>query len=327
MNRVKWAILATGSIARRFAEGLKKSETGELVSVGSRTLETATAFCEKYGGKPFGSYAEAIEDCDAVYIATPHHLHEKWTILCADAGKAILCEKPFTLDFPSAERAISAVRQNGVFFMEAFMYRCHPQVQRIVELVNSGVIGQFQHVSSEFGFAAGADWKNFRTVRELGGGALMDVGTYCVSMTLLLTGIEPHRVEYSIHRSPAGYDSFGAGLMEFPQGITADFRTAIHHSLPNKVTLYGELGRIIVEEPWFSEGRIQVILKDGREETLEAMGAPDMYALEADAVARYMDAKECPFMPINHTLMLSKTLDRLKKSAGLDFGQVPPDMV
>ena len=172
-NTLNWGILATGSIARQFAAGLRTSETGHLHAVGSRSLETAERFAAEYGGVPYDSYEAVLEDPEvqAVYIATPHHMHAEWTIRCAEAGKGILCEKPFTLNSAEAERALEAVRTCGVFFMEAFMYRCHPQTIRLRELLKAGAIGEPKMVNAEFGFNASHDWGNFRTVNALDPGS------------------------------------------------------------------------------------------------------------------------------------------------------------
>ncbi|MEI8283185.1 MAG: Gfo/Idh/MocA family oxidoreductase, partial [Armatimonadota bacterium] len=178
-NQLRWGILATGSIANQFAEGLAACNSGKLVAVGSRTIERATEFCAKHGGTPFGSYAEVYNhpDVDVVYIATPHHTHMDDTIAVAKAGKGILCEKPFTLNAIESERALKAVKEANVFFMEAFMYRCTKQSAKIREWISSGLIGDVKMVNAEFAFQAGEDWTNFRNDPDLGGGGLMDVGT------------------------------------------------------------------------------------------------------------------------------------------------------
>ncbi|HWA84185.1 MAG TPA: Gfo/Idh/MocA family oxidoreductase, partial [Fimbriimonadaceae bacterium] len=210
-DHLRWGILATGRIAQQFAGGVKASKTGELVAVGSRTLESAQAFTARHGGKPYDSYEAVLDDpsVDAVYIATPHHLHAEWTIKAAQAGKGILCEKPFTLDAAEAEHALAAVKKAGVFFMEAFMYRCHPQTLKAKSLVEEGAIGEIRMVASEFGFNAARDWDNFRLDGKLGGGALMDVGTYCVSFSRLIAGEEPSHVAYLPKMTERNYDETG----------------------------------------------------------------------------------------------------------------------
>lgn len=323
---LKWGILATGSIARQFAGGLKVSKTGELSAVGSRTLESATAFTEKFGGRPMASYEAVLADPEvqAVYIATPHHLHYEWTIKAAEAGKAILCEKPFCLNLAEAERALAEVRRHGVFFMEAFMYRCVEQTQKARELVRSGAIGQLLAINAEFSFDASKEWTNFRGVAELGGGGLMDVGVYPVSLCRYLTGEEPEVAHYAPRIGPNGYDEHGSGCLRFPGGVTAHFGCGVHCNMRNHAILYGSEGSIEIENPWkvYSGSKMHLHRKGGETETFE-MGITndELYAAEADAVAEYLDQKECPHMTIEDTLGQARTIDLLKASGGMRFGR------
>ena len=322
---LRWGILATGHIARQFAGGLKISKTGELVAVGSRSMETAKAFCETHGGKPYGSYAEVLSDpnVDAVYIATPHHLHRENTIQAAEAGKGILCEKPFTLDTADAEEALAAVKKAGVFFMEAFMYRCHPQTRKAKEIVEQGAIGRVTMIEAEFGFNGSRDWNNFRLDGAVGGGALMDVGTYCVSFARMMAGEEPSRAHYVASITEKGYDQTGSGALLFPSGINAHFGTAIHQQLENKARVFGSEGMLEIDAPWkcYDHGKMRIV-RDGSIVKEWSLGSNNdtLYAHEADAVAEFFEAKECPYMSIRDTLGQTLTLDLLKSSAGLKFG-------
>lgn len=321
---VKWGILATGSIARQFAGGLKVSKTGELVAVGSRTIESATAFTEKFGGTPFGSYEEVLAnpEVDAVYIATPHHLHYDWTIKCAKAGKAILCEKPFTLNALEAERALKVVEEENVFFMEAFMYRCAPQTRKALELVHGGAIGRLLAINAEFSFAAGKDWANFRTEAALGGGGLMDVGSYPVSFCRALAGAEPEAAHYAAKLSEDGYDEYGSGCMLFPNGVTAHFGCGIHASMKNQAIVYGTDGHLVIENPWkVSTGAKMHLFRNGQESEVFEMGMTndELYAAEADAVAEFIESGSCPYMTPADTLGNMNVLDRLRASAGIKF--------
>ncbi len=323
-DKLNWGILATGNIARQFASGLKRSKTGRLAATGSRTLASAQAFAEAHGGKGYGSYDEVLADpgVDAVYIALPHHMHYDWTIKCAQAGKAILCEKPFTLNALEAQRALNEVRSHKVFFMEAFMYRCHPQTLKIKELLDGGAIGTPLVILSEFGFAAARDWTNFRGDGNLGGGGLMDVGTYCVSFSRLMAGKEPEVALYTAVINDRGYDEIGGGCMRFPGGIVAYFGTGVHVNLRNDATIYGSEGLIHVPNPWkCSQGGVTVE-KGGKEvERFDLKTSNDeLYALEADTVTEFLDKKECPYMTIEDTLNNMRALDALRASAGLRFG-------
>jgi len=321
-EQLRWGILATGSIARQFARGLAVSRTGTLHAVGSRSLATAEGFAREHGGRGYASYQAVLDDpsVEAVYIALPHHMHEEWTIKAAQAGKGILCEKPFTLNSLEATTGISVVREQGVFFMEAFMYRCHPQTQKLVELVRGGAIGKLLNINLEFGFAAGEDWDNFRADGALGGGGLMDVGTYCVSMARLLAGEEPDRLSYTADLT-RGYDAQGSGCLHFPSEVTAHFACGIHAQLRNDVRVYGTEGWISVDQPWkCREGAIHLQRNGEDAHTFEITSTNDeLYALEADAVARFWEAKECPYMTVEDTLGQMRALDALRESAGLVF--------
>lgn len=326
MSKLRWAVLGTGMIAKAFAAGLQKSETGVLSMTGSRSPEKGQAFAQEYGGSS-GSYAEAVQSdqVDAVYNALPHHLHEEWTIKTAEAGKAVLCEKPFTLDAPSAERALAAVKKHGVFFMEAFMYRCHPQVAQIKEAVAQGRIGRPLHVQADFGFAAAYPWENFRSVNAYGGGALMDVGCYCVSFAILIAQEPALRAHYAYQPTPERYDRIGSGILEFPSGITASFSTAVHHNLRNQAEVWGDEGKIVVTSPWFGNGgEVQIWNSAGTElvETLPQLTVENIYGNEADVVAAHLSQGEAPAMPIDHTLWIMQALDELRASSGFMFDAI-----
>ena len=321
-DSLRWGILATGSIARQFAGGLRVSRRGRLVAVGSRNLETAEKFCGEYGGRAYGSYEEVLADpeVDAVYIATPHHLHMANTIAAARAGKAILCEKPFTLNLKEAELALAAVREAGVFFMEAFMYRCHPQTRRLVELLGEDAIGRILQVNAEFGFAAGRDWTNFRADGAVGGGGLMDVGTYCVSFSRLVAGAEPSAAHYVAEITERGYDASGAGVLKFPNDVVAHFGTGIHVNLRNDATIYGEKGRIHIANPWKCASGGITLERNGESELMPFGSTNDeLYAFEADAVAEFFESGECPTMTKADTFGNVRALDMLRDSAGLSF--------
>jgi len=323
-KKLRWGILGTGSIAHQFAEGLPLSRSGELVVVGSRTLERAQAFCEKRGGKPVGSYEAVLAnpEVDVVYIATPHHAHMQDTIAVARAGKGILCEKPFTLNIQEAEVALAAVRQAGVFFMEAFMYRCTPQTAKVREWINSGAIGEVKVVNSEFAWQASEDWTNFRNDPALGGGGLMDVGTYCVSLARMAFREEPSEANYVSERSPRGVDWIGSGLLKFSGNRSATFSNGIGYFGRNDATIYGDKGRIHIEGPWKQSKGSKIHRFDGNQlaETIDlSLTNPELYAYEADAVAAYFEARECPYVTIEDTLQQARTLDKLRHSAGITF--------
>jgi predicted dehydrogenase len=320
-DHLRWGILATGHIAHQFARGLKASQTGELVAVGSRSLHSAAEFCAQHGGQPYGSYDEVLGDpaVEAVYIATPHHLHAEWTVKAAQARKGILCEKPFTLSLSQTEDALKAVRANGVFFMEAFMYRCHAQTRKAVEIVRSGELGEVRMISAEFGFAGARDWDNFRLDGAVGGGALMDVGGYCVSFSRLMAGEEPVRAAY-MPSMVRDYDATGSGSLLFPSGVNAHFGTAIHQQLENRARVFGSTGMLEIDAPWKCFGKMRLWRAGAVVEEWDLSTDNDgLYAQEADSVAQYFESGECPYMSMDDTRGQARALDMCKESAGLKF--------
>ncbi|MCA0362128.1 MAG: Gfo/Idh/MocA family oxidoreductase [Armatimonadetes bacterium] len=322
---LNWAILATGRIARAFADGVNKSETGRLVAVGSRSYESATLFAQEFGGKPYGSYTEALADPDvqAVYIATPHHLHADLTVEAAQAGKHVLVEKPCALNHADAARAVAACQENDVLFCEAFMYRLQPQMVELVRQVREGVIGTIRHIQVDFGFAASRDWKDSRTVLEYGAGGLMDVGCYCISFAQSVLGETASRSEYAFERCGEGYDGVGTGILQFASGATANFGTGIHINLRNQATIYGDLGHITVEEPWFCNGKFTIHLsgQDPQEVVVPALG---LYANEADVFAAGVEGRVVPHWTHENSLANLATMDALRLSGGLRFGAHDP---
>ena len=191
-GKLAWGILGTGGIARTFARALATSNTGALLAVGSRTADSAERFGAEFAiPRRYASYEALLADPDvqAVYISLPNHLHALWTIRCAEAGKHILCEKPLATNYGEAMTAVEAARQHDVFLMEAFMYRCHPQTARLVELLREKVIGDVRVIQAHFSFNMhGPRHENIRQQNAAAGGGIMDVGCYCASMARLVAG-------------------------------------------------------------------------------------------------------------------------------------------
>jgi predicted dehydrogenase len=237
-NYLRWGILGAGGIAATFAKALPLSRTGRLAAVGSRDGAKAAEFAAKHGGaRAHGSYKALLADpeVDAVYIATPHPQHAEWCIRAARAGKHILCEKPITLNHAEAMVVAETARQAGVFLMEAFMYRCHPQTQRLTDLIRNGAIGEVRMIQATFSFQAGfnADGRLFSN--ELGGGGILDVGCYTTSIARLVAGAatgklfaDPLRVDgRAVLHPETGVDAYAAAVAEFPGGILAHLATGV----------------------------------------------------------------------------------------------------
>ena len=340
MPRLKWGIIGTGSIARAFALGLAQSETGMLTAVGSRSIETADRFGDEYDiPQRHGSYEALLADGEvqAVYISTPHPFHAEWAVKAAEAGKHILCEKPMALNHAQAMAMVEAARENGVFLMEAFMYRCHPQTAKLVELIRDGAIGEVRMIRAAFGFGGG-DTINPESrlfSHELAGGGILDVGCYAVSMSRLIAGVaagkpfeNPETVVGAGKLGETGIDEWTAAVLRFENGIVAQVSTAVRAPLDNTVVIYGSNGRIEMPNPWAAgrenpaAGIINVTV-GGEARSIEVAAKRTSFAYEADRVAQAIAADrqeaEWPAMTWADTLGNLSAMDRWRDAIGLTY--------
>ncbi len=333
-----WGILGTGKIARKFAESLLTSRTGRLAAVASRAQETADAFLAG-GPSPsgsdapcaYGSYEELLRDpaVEAVYISTPHTSHAEWTIQAARAGKHILCEKPFALNHAEAAAAAETARECGVFLMEAFMYRCHPQTARVVEIIRSGRLGEIRLIRASFAFRADYNPANpSRLHREdLGGGAILDVGCYCMSMARLLAGAAQGRP----FAEPAQLRAFGrlgalsrtdeqsVAILTFENGTLAQLSVGFNAVQDNAVTVYGSDASLHIPAPWKPGADVSLLeLTSGENKETQRVhaGAP-LYSIEIDTFAASLKDGEAACMPVADTLGNMAALDRWRMEAGM----------
>ena len=320
----RWGIVATGRIAHKLAVAIQQSETGQLIAVGSRTQESAEAFASQYDGvTAYSSYDQLVSDSDvdAVYIATPHPQHAEWTIKCLNAGKAVLCEKPMGISHAEVMAMVHAAQSNNTFLMEAFIYRLHPQVTRVVDLVRSGAIGSVKHIHATFGFHAPYNPKSRLFANELAGGGIMDVGCYPVSMSRLIAGEEPHTVEGTGVLSNEGVDLYAAGMLYFYSGVTARVATGVGQQLDNTVRVFGTQGSIQVPWPWRSPQKWEIELNKQGEKEVISGEAQEIYVSEVDEVDRCLkeNAVESPAMTWDDSLGNARVLDEWRKAVGVKF--------
>ena len=307
-TRLRWGMLGTGRIARIFAAANQASRTGVLSAVASRSADTASTFARAYGiARAYSSYAELLSDdeVDAVYISLPNHLHGRYSIAASQAGKHVLCEKPLTITAVEAEEVIDTVRGNGTFLMEAFMYRCHPQIAKLVELLRQRAIGQVRHMEARFSFDGGDMVGNYRTDVAMGGGGILDVGCYCVSAARLVAGValgklfeEPIEISGTgCFDGPGGVDLWATAGLKFPGAITAQLLCGIKLASDNLLQVYGTSGTIRLRDPWFArQPAIEIYRSQTKDwETLSIPEASSNYQLEADLVAEHFQSGESPF--------------------------------
>ncbi len=333
--RLKWGLLGTGAIARKFAQGLHQSRTGELAAIGSRTRESAEKFAADFPATAHGSYEALLADpqVDIVYISTPHPLHAQWAIAAARAGKHMLCEKPLTMNHAEAVAVIDAARAHDVFLMEAFMYRCHPQTARLVKLIRDGAIGRPRLVQAHFSFRANFNSQSRLFNKTLGGGGILDVGCYTTSMARLIAGAmdgapfaEPIELKGvgEIGRE-SGVDEFAIATLKFHNGLLAQLAAGVRVKLENGVRIFGDDGEIFVPSPWMANGpeagETKIVARKNGADAEEILIRTDagIYAVEADHVAAHLDSRETLAMSWEDSLGNMRTLDRWLTEVGVVY--------
>lgn len=335
-----WGILGTGHIAGAFAKGLAASQTGTLVAVGSRTQEAADQFGTTWNvPRRYSSYEQLLADKEvqAVYISTPHPWHAEWAIKAAEAGKHVLCEKPIALNHAEAMAIVEAAQSNDVFLMEAFMYRTHPQITKVVELVRSGAIGIVRVIQANFSFNTAFHPESRLLNNSYGGGGILDVGGYCVSLARLIAGAatgksfaDPEKVTAVGHIGDVSkVDEYTVASLSFPGGILAQLFTGVQVNGENDVRIFGSEGSMTIPTPWVpAAGQpTKIILQKQREAVQEIVidGAIDVYGLEADSVAEHIGARQSTAMSWDDTLGNMRTLDAWREAIGLVYDAERPE--
>ena len=326
----RWGILATGRIAKTLADAVVASSTGQLVAAASRNQDTADAFAAIYEGvTAHGSYQALVDDpeVEAIYVATPHPQHAQWTIRALEAGKAVLCEKPMGLNHPEVMAMVQAAADHDTLLLEAFMYRHHPQTLKLVELVRDGAIGEVRQIHVTFGFNAPFNASHRLFANDLGGGGIMDVGCYPVSMSRLIADAEPVSVTAHGALGPTGTDRFSAALLGFPDGISAQVATGVELALDNSLEVFGSAGRIRLRTPWLCPADWSFELIRGTEtQTISGTAAPT-YTYQVDEIdrCRAQDETQSQRMSWQDSLGNAKTLDAWRDSIGLTFDLEKPE--
>ncbi|MGY0062343.1 Gfo/Idh/MocA family protein [Streptomyces sp. LZ34] len=323
---VRWGILATGGIAASFTADLLEMADAQVVAVGSRSTESAKRFAERFGiPRAHGSWAElaADEDVDVVYVATPHSAHRVSAGLCLEAGRAVLCEKAFTLNVREAAELIGLARARGSFLMEAMWTYCNPVVRRMAELVRDGAIGEVRTVQADFGLAGPFDAGHRLRDPAQGGGALLDLGVYPVSFAQLLLG-EPDDVQARARLTPEGVDENTGILLGWDSGAVALLSCSLNADTPQTASVTGSAGRIEFPRGFFHPERF-VLHRPGRDpEVFTAEGAEaGLRGLQHEAaeVMRCLRAgeMESPLVPLDGTLAVMRTLDAVRERIGVRY--------
>jgi len=281
-SRVKWGILSTADINRKVIPGAHASEKVDLVAVASRDQARADAYAREWEiPRAYGTYEDLLADpeVEAVYISLPNTLHAEWSIKALDAGKHVLCEKPFTRHPEEVAAAFDAAERNDRLLSEAFMYRHNPQTAKLVELVRDGAIGELRLIRSAFSYGL-YDHENIRLRTDVEGGALMDVGCYNVSGSRLLGG-EPERAWGEAWYGPSGTDWVFTGTLRFPGDVLATFDCATALVERDELEAVGNEGSLFLDDPWHCLHPVIELRRDDGVERIE-LEYEDSYRLELE---------------------------------------------
>lgn len=283
MDTLRWGVVSTARIAReKVIPALHEAPSSEVVAIGSRDLDTARRVASELAiPTAHGSYEAVLadDDVDAVYVPLPNHLHAEWVTRAAEAGKHVLCEKPLAMSAEQAEAMVAACAEAGVALMEAFMYRHHPVWDRLVEIVAGGRLGALRSVHSTFSYY-NDDPGNIRNIAEAGGGALMDIGCYCLNASRLVLGSEPTAARSVIVADPAlGVDTTTSAALAFGEA-TATFTVSSRAKADQHLEVHGTEGRLAVARPFVisAERPTRILLHRGKALPGEAEGEVESFA-------------------------------------------------
>jgi predicted dehydrogenase len=325
-RKVRWGVLGAASIAvRRAIPGMQKGEWCEIAAIASRDLDKARQAAQSLGiPKAYGSYEELLADprIEAIYNPLPNNLHVPWSIRAAEAGKHVLCEKPIGVTAADAKALLDVRDRTGVKIEEAFMVRTHPRWVRTRELIRAGRIGQLRAVSGSFTFF-NRDPKNIRNSVEYGGGALLDIGCYPVTLSRFIFGEEPSRVLGLLDRDPEmKTDRLASAIFEFPAGQSI-FTCSTQLAYNQRITLLGTTSRIDIERPLNppTDQPSRILIDDNPSDptgagiTVETIATCDQFTIQGDLFSRAIREGGEVAVPLEDSIHNMRAIDALFRSA------------
>jgi predicted dehydrogenase len=323
---IRWGILGTGKIATAFATALQDTPDAKLVAVASRSVDSANKFGAQFGvTRCHGSYQGLADDdqVDVIYIATPHPMHHENALMCLNGGKALLVEKSFTMNRRQAEDIINLAREKKLFVMEAMWTRFMPAVVEAKRIVDSGEIGTPANVSADFSFASDAGPEHRLFNPELGGGALLDLGIYPLSMSSFFLG-HVESVKAQAEMGPTGVDMQTVFTLRHEGGGVSACSCGLRSRSPTELTISGTKGYVRLHDRFHNTEQVTVTVVDGSarsERTLTVPKSGNGYTHEAQEVGRCIRAGliESPVMPHDETLNIMGTLDAIRGQIGLRY--------
>ncbi|HEX8766404.1 MAG TPA: Gfo/Idh/MocA family oxidoreductase [Candidatus Acidoferrum sp.] len=332
-KKVKWGVLGAAAIAvKKVIPAMQKGEWSEIVAIASRDSRKAQDAAAELGiPKAVGSYEELLADpeIEAIYNPLPNHLHVPWSIKAAEAGKHVLCEKPLSLTVRDAKELLRVRDRCAVKIGEAFMVKTHPQWLRVRDLIRRGVVGKLRSIAGVFSYF-NRDPKNVRNVPEWGGGGLMDIGCYPITMSRWIFGEEPLRVCGMLEADPEfGTDRLSSAMMEFPSGHSV-FTCSTQLVPYQRMQFLGTEGRIEIEIPFNApnDRPCQILIDHGKDvfgggSTAEAISTCDQYTIQGDAFSKAIrEGTELP-VPLEDAIANMAVIEAIFRSADSKRWEAP----
>ncbi len=319
----KWGIMGCGNIAGQFATSLKTVSGAILYAVASRSVEKANEFGRKYNAvKSYGSYELLVQDpeVDAIYIATPHNLHFENAMMCLKHKKAILCEKPLTVNAIESRKLIEEAKRQKTFLMEAFWTRFLPSTLKLNQLLQEGIIGKCRLLQADFGYDMPFDASHRSYNPDLAGGALLDVGIYPINFAQMIFREDPLEISSASVPSSTGVDQQSAYIFKYPSGSLAVMNSAVNVETQHNAWIYGSEGYIHMPD-FFHATKIHIQRKDGVTDTINLPFESTGYGYEALEVMNCINSgkTESSIMPLSESQKIMQLMDTIRDQWGLKY--------
>ena len=320
---IRWGILGTGWIANEFAQGLGQLPDADLVAVGSRTPVSAERFGARYQvPHRHASYQALARDAevDVIYVATPNSLHMEHSLLCLEAGKPVVCEKPFALNASQATQIITLAREKQLFLMEAMWSRFFPLMAEVRALLAEGAVGDLQILVADLCIQFNPDPSDRRYALDLGGGALLDLGVYLISLASMIMG-PPSRITAMAHLGETGVDEQAGIILGYEGGQVSSLYTSLRVDSPVEAVLVGSKGQIRVHPWWIRPEAFTLSVAGQEDRTFEMRYEGNGYQFEAMEVMSCLRAgrQESAIMRLDETLSILRTMDAIRAQLGLRY--------
>jgi len=325
MKTIKWGIVGTGTISSTFATALNSMKNTEIAAVASRNQSKAEDFANCFSAKKaYSSYEELAKDpdVDVIYIGTPHTEHRENASVCMKYGKAVLCEKPFTLNYQDSQYLVDIAKEQNVFLMEAMWTKFLPATKVVKQWLKNGLIGKVKFFKVNFGFEKEFDIENRWFNPNLAGGALLDVGIYPITYVIHMMDRLPDKVVSSAHLGKSNVDEMNVITFQYKEeGVLAELSSAVAAEIGKDAVIVGDKGTIVVPNFWMAESAECYDTEGKLVESFSTEYNANGYVFEAEEVNQCLreGKKESAALPLQDTLDIMKLMDSLRKEWGLVY--------